>query len=378
MKSLQAYVFRQVMIPLLAILGGLVGVAILTQGLNQLDIIVDQRQSTLAFVWVTILSLPQLISLIMPLAVFFAVTYAVNRMHTESEIAVAFAAGVSPWQIVSPVMKLAALAALAHLAVNVLIQPASYREMRETVHQMRTDFAASLVREGEFTTPADGLTFYAREVNAGGVLRDLFIDDRRDADRPTTYTARVGLIVTAGGKPAVVMRQGQIQQPKSDGSVDLLDFDQYTLELGGFIDTDDEYILKPSDRFLAELFFPDLTNHYDQSNARRFLAEGHHRLSSPLLDFTLALIALVGLIAGDFSRRGYGGRIAVAAGLALIVRIFALGIQAACVDEPSLNVVQYIFPLMVSVICLWMLNARQSVPKRRRRGPAPALAGAPP
>lgn len=378
MKSLQAYVFRQVMIPLLAILGGLVGVAILTQGLNQLDIIVDQRQSTLAFVWVTILSLPQLISLIMPLAVFFAVTYAVNRMHTESEIAVAFAAGVSPWQIVSPVMKLAALAALAHLAVNVLIQPASYREMRETVHQMRTDFAASLVREGEFTTPADGLTFYAREVNAGGVLRDLFIDDRRDADRPTTYTARVGLIVTAGGKPAVVMRQGQIQQPKSDGSVDLLDFDQYTLELGGFIDTDDEYILKPSDRFLAELFFPDLTNHYDQSNARRFLAEGHHRLSSPLLDFTLALIALVGLIAGDFSRRGYGARIAVAAGVALIVRIFALGIQAACVDEPSLNVVQYVFPLVVAAICLWMLNARQSVPRRRGAGRTPALAGAAP
>lgn len=372
MKSLQRYVFRQVLIPLLAILGGLAGVAILTQGLNQLDIIVDQRQSTLAFAWVTILSLPQLISLIMPLAVFFAVTYAVNRMHTESEIAVAFAAGVSPWQIVSPVMKLAALAALAHLAVNVLIQPASYREMRETVHAMRTDFAASLVREGEFTTPADGLTFYAREVNAGGVLRDVFIDDRRNADRPTTYTARIGLIVTAGGKPAIVMRQGQIQQPKADGSIDLLDFDQYTLELGGFVDANDEYVLKPSDRFLAELFFPDLTQYYDQVNANKFLAEGHHRLSSPLLDFALALIALVGLIAGDFSRRGYGARIAIAAGLALVVRIFALGIQAACVDDPSLNPAQYAFPLAVCGVALWLLNA----PRLGFRPRAP-LAGAP-
>jgi lipopolysaccharide export system permease protein len=367
MKSLQAYVFRQVAMPLLAILGGLAGVAILTQGLNQLDIIVDQRQSTLAFAWVTLLSLPQLISLIMPLAVFFAVTYAINRMHTESEIAVAFAAGVSPWQIVSPVMKLAAVAALAHLAVNVLIQPASYREMRETVHAMRADFAASLVREGEFTTPADGLTFYAREVQAGGVMRDVFIDDRRNANRPTTYTARIGLIVTAAGKPAVVMRQGQIQQPKADGSIDLLDFDQYTLEMGGFISTDDEYVLKPSDRFLAELFFPDMTHHYDQANAERFKAEGHHRLSSPLLDFALALIALVGLISGDFSRRGYGFRIAVAAGAALVVRIFALGIQAACVDEPSLNPVQYAFPMLVIGVTLWMLNGPQGSPRRAHR-----------
>jgi len=359
MKSLQAYVFRQVMIPLLAILAGLAGVAILTQGLNQLDIIVDQRQSSLAFAWVTLLSLPQLISLIMPLAVFFAVTYAMNRMHTESEIAVAFAAGVSPWQIVSPVLKVAALAALAHLAVNVLVQPASYREMRETVHEMRADFAASLVREGEFTTPAEGLTFYAREVNAGGVLRDVFIDDRRKADRPTTYTARVGLIGKAGGKPVVVMRQGQIQQPKSDGSIDLLDFEQYTLELGGFISTDDEYVLKPSDRFLAELFFPDRTHHYDQRNADKFLAEGHHRLSSPLLDFALALIALVGLIAGDFSRRGYGMRIAVAAGAALAVRLFALGIQAECEDCPELNVLQYLFPLGTMCVAFAMLQAPQ-------------------
>lgn len=374
MKSLQAYVFRQVQLPLLAILGGLAGVAILTQGLNQLDIIVDQRQSTLAFAWVTILSLPQLISLIMPLAVFFAVTYAVNRMHTESEIAVAFAAGVSPWQIVSPVMKLAAIAAVAHLAVNVIVQPASYRERRETVHEMRSDFAASLVREGEFTTPADGLTFYAREVNAGGVLRDVFIDDRRNVNRPTTYTARVGLIGKSAGKPVVVMRRGQIQQPKSDGSIDLLDFDQYTLELGGFIDTDEEYILKPSDRFLAELFFPDRTHHYDQRNADRFLAEAHHRLSSPLLDFTLALIGLVGLIAGDFSRRGYGLRIAIAAGAALVVRFTALGIQAACIDDPSLNALQYVFPLVVSGGALWMLNAPQRASPRLR----PAMAGASP
>lgn len=373
MKSLQAYVFRQVLLPLLAILGGLAGVAILTQGLNQLDIIVDQRQSTLAFAWVTILSLPQLISLIMPLAVFFAVTYAMNRMHTESEIAVAFAAGVSPWQIVSPVMKLAALAALTHLAVNVIVQPASYRERRETVHEMRSDFAASLVREGEFTTPADGLTFYAREVQAGGVLRDVFIDDRRNANRPTTYTARVGLIGKSAGKPVVVMRRGQIQQPKSDGSVDLLDFDQYTLELGGFIGAEEEYVLKPSDRYLAELFYPDLTHHYDQRNRDRFLAEAHHRLSSPLLDFALALIALVGLIAGDFSRRGYGFRIAVAAGVALVVRISALGIQAACIDDPALNPLQYAFPVVVCGAALWLLNAPQGAP-RRRRAPAGARA----
>jgi lipopolysaccharide export system permease protein len=165
------------------------------------------------------------------------------------------------------------------------------------------------------------------------------------------------------------MRQGQIQQPKPDGAVDLLDFDEYTLELGAFVAPEDDYVLKPSDRFLAELFYPDETNFYDQRNADRFLAEGHHRLSSPLLDPALALIALAGLLAGDFSRRGYGRRIAVAAGVALIVRIVALGIQAACVDEPALNPLQYAFPLLVAGAAFWMLQAPR---KSARRVPVAA------
>jgi methionyl-tRNA formyltransferase len=44
---------------LLAILGGLTGLALLTQGLAQLDTIVDDRRSGLAFLWITLLAVPQ-------------------------------------------------------------------------------------------------------------------------------------------------------------------------------------------------------------------------------------------------------------------------------------------------------------------------------
>jgi lipopolysaccharide export system permease protein len=356
MTALQWYIFRQVAAPLLAILSGLALVAILTQGLNQLDIIVDQRQSALAFAWITLLSMPLLLSLIMPLAVFFAVMYTVNRMHTENEVAVSFAAGASPWQIAVPVLRIATLAALAHLAVNVLIQPASYREMRETVHALRSDFAAALVREGEFTTPADGLTVYARSVGAGGIMSDVFINDSRNAEKPTTYTAESGLVVSAEGVPAVVLRSGQIQQPRADGGVNLLDFDQYTLEFAEFAQPADEYVLKSSDRFLSGLFLTDPTYFHDQRNADEFLAEGHNRIASILLNPALALVALAGLLGGDFSRRGYGSRIAVASLAALATRVAAIGIQAACEDDPPLNILQYMFPIIAGGTALYVMG----------------------
>jgi lipopolysaccharide export system permease protein len=367
MNTLESYIFRQALGPLFAVLAALAAVAILTQGLDKLSMIATNQSSGLAFAWVTILTLPQLISLILPLALFFAVAYAMNRMHSESETVVAYAAGVSYARIAKPIMRLAIAAMVAHLAVVVLVQPASYREMRKTVYAVRADIASALVREGAFTFPAEGLTLYARERGPDGEMRDMLVHDDRPR-RPLTYTARRGAVVMLNGKPAVDMRDGQIQRQNSDGAVEVLDFDQYVLQLGDFFDAPEEFYLKPSDRFLFELFKPDLTHFFDQRWYNRLLAEGHYRLAAPLLNPALALIALAGLLGGDFSRRGYGLRLALAAVAALLVRLGALAIQAASAENPSLNPLQYALPLSVCLVAGWMLmTARPGKPRLKWR-----------
>jgi lipopolysaccharide export system permease protein len=364
MNTFAAYVFRQALGPLLAILGALAAIAILTQGLNQLDLIVANREAGLAFAWVTFLAVPQLVSLILPLAVFFAVAYALNRMQTESEVAVVYGAGVSRRRIARPIMQLAVLAALGHLAINCVIQPWALKGRRETLYAVRTDVASSLVREGAFTFPSDDLTIYARERGGGGQMRDIMIDDARGS-RPLTYTARTGAVAMIDGKPAMVMRDGQIQRMREDGVVEVLDFDRHTVPLGDFFEDDETFVLKESDRTLFELFFPDLTSHYEQRNVARYLAEGHARLSSPLLNIALAMIALAGALVGEFSRRGYMRRLMIAAGAALIVRLAAIALQAAAIDEPSLNPLQYALPLGAAFIANVMIGQRAGRIKRR-------------
>jgi|CXWL01.1.fsa_nt_gi lipopolysaccharide export system permease protein len=373
MNTFSTYVFRQALGPLLAILGALAAIAILTQGLNQLDIIVTNRRAGFAFAWVTILALPQLISLILPMAVFIAVVYALNRMQDDSEIAVLYGAGVSRQRIARPIMQLATLAALCHLAINVVIQPAAFKERREVFYELRTDIASSLIEEGSFTFPADDLTLYARERGGGGELRDLLINDARP-EFPITYTARAGAIATitvdGAQAPAIVMRDGQVQRQAEDGTVDVLDFDRYVLQLGSVFDEPELFYLKPSDRTLLELFFPDRTAHYDQHNTGRFTAEAHARLSSPLLNLALASIALAGVLMGEFSRRGYARRIMIAAACALFVRLGALAITAAATDDPAMNLLQYALPLGVMVIAGALLGGKSSRRRRLSMGPS--------
>jgi lipopolysaccharide export system permease protein len=285
-------------------------------------------------------------------------------------VAVLYGAGVSRQRIARPIIQLAVLAALVHLAINVIVQPWAFAERRETFHALRTDIASSLIEEGAFTYPSEDLTLYARERGGGGELRDLLINDARP-EFPITYTARAGAIATIDGVPAVVMRDGQIQRQIEDGTVDVLDFDRYVLQLGDTFEEPELFYLKASDRTLYDLFFPDMTAHYDQQNVPTFLAEAHARLSAPLLSIALAMVALAGVLVGDFSRGGYARRIIIAVVCALIVRLTAVALQAAAAEDPDLNVMQYLLPIAVILAAGALLDGRRA--RRRRFAPGPSV-----
>jgi lipopolysaccharide export system permease protein len=96
MSRFQRYLFRNVLRTLIAIVGGLALIALLTQGLSQIqDTIVQNRQSMLAFLWVSLLATPQIISLLMPIALFIATAAALNVSHRDNEVVISQASGGS-------------------------------------------------------------------------------------------------------------------------------------------------------------------------------------------------------------------------------------------------------------------------------------------
>ena len=197
MRLIERYLFRQLLTPTLLAAAALGAVGLLSQSLGQLDIIIEQRQTAWVFLKVIVLAMPQLLNLILPIAVFVAALVALNRLHAEHELVVCYAAGMSRWRVMAPGMRLAVMATLIGLAVNLWVQPASYRAMREIFYAAKTDLAATLVREGEFTEPAPRLTVYGQTVESDGKIRNLFIHHRTEKGGATTYTAKEGRITAA-------------------------------------------------------------------------------------------------------------------------------------------------------------------------------------
>jgi lipopolysaccharide export system permease protein len=345
MKIIERYLFRQLLGPTLGTVAALCGVAMLGQGLSTFDVIVEQRQSAGVFLQLVLLALPQVAVMILPICLFVGGLLAFNRLHTEQEIVVCFAGGMTRWRVIAPAMRLAAFAAVASLAVNLFVQPLAYRTMRDKLFTVKTDLVATLIREGEFTHPANGLTVYAQSSDAAGRLRNVIINERREDGTDTTFSAAEGRIAEQDGRPALFLRYGTNNEINRQGVLNVLAFDEYVFDLSPYLNNDERIHYKISDRYLHELVFPDLRQEWERNNRSKMLTEANYRLSSPLYCFAFTLMAIAAVIGGGFSRVGYTRRILAFGGVAAVVRIVGFGVQGACNEAPWLNVLQYLIPL---------------------------------
>ena len=376
MRLIDRYLLRQLLGPTLVAAAALSAVALLSQSLSALDLIVNQRQSALVFLKITLLATPQLINMILPIAVFVATVVTLNRLHTEQEIVVCFAGGMSRWRVISPAMRLAATIAVAALLLNLWVQPLAYRTMREALFEIRTDLASTLVREGEFTEPVPGLTVYAQDVDGTGEMHNLFINQVRENGGSTTYMANSGRIVRRGGESVLLLRDESTQEFSARGVLNYMTNTEYPFVLSALNATDELIHYKPSDRYLHELFFPDLQQPWERKNRKALLAEGHARIATPLFNIAAMAMALSAILGSGFSRLGYGRRMAVIGGVAIFVRILGFVAQSAAESNVWINALQYLIPLGATVYALGSVFRQRAtrVPGlTRRRRPAATL-----
>ncbi len=363
MTLLQRYFWTQALWPLVLSLTALALLALLTQSLQTLDLIVENRQSAMTFFYITILALPQLIAVIMPLAVFMAVLYALNRLNSDSEMIVAKASGVSPWQIASPVMRLGVFAMIIHFVLNLWAQPYSFREMRSEILKVKTDIASQMVRAGEFVTPTPGLTLYAREIHSDGAMQDVLIYDERDEAVETMHTAKSGFITKNGNSARLTLENGNVQQKLPNGSFDLIAFENYQIDLTDIMTDDTALRLKASDRYLHELLRPNPREYISGKFRRALAAEGHSRIATPFYNLALVMLALCFMVRGQHQRLGYGRRIMICAALGFTLRLSGFGLASAAESKPAMNWAQYALP--ISII---MCSALYLLRRRRMRG----------
>jgi lipopolysaccharide export system permease protein len=293
-------------------------------------------------------------ALILPFALFCAVLYALNRLYTESELVVIWAAGFSRWAVAGPVIVIAIATAGAAYAFNLYFMPAGMREMKDRVFEIRADLVNTFVREGAFTSPVDGLTVYVGERN-GGQIKGILVHDARNPKSVATYMAQQGTLAQTPQGPRLIMDNGNVQWLEGgEGRLKILNFEKYTFDLGQFDKQRDTATRESSERFLDELLHPEANVTPAQRN--KFFAEAHNRLSAPLYCLVFALIAVTALVGGTFNRRGYGGRIALSMVAVLAARLPGIALQRLVDANPKMVFIMYAWPAIWIIVLIALLS----------------------
>lgn len=332
------------------------------------DRLIADGQPASVFLEFTLLSLPNVIRMVLPLAAFAAAIYVTNRLSTESELVVMQATGYSPWRLARPVIIFGLLVGTFMLALAHYLVPASLEELRFRENEISGSLSSQLLREGEFMNPSEGVTFYIREITPEGVLKDVFLSDGRSDDKTTIYTSVDGFLVNEESGPKLVMVNG-IAQTFNDAerTLNKTKFTDFSYNISSLLKSPDALFKSLDQRStIALLTATEEISKVSGQTVGRVLEEAHGRFNQALLCVIAPLIGFSTLLIGGFSRFGIGRQIMGAVLLLVLVKL----VESAVTDPVRANAdlwpliyAQSIFGLGAAMLMLYLA----AKPKRRKR-----------
>ena len=293
------------------------------------DRLIGDGQSALVFLEFTALGLPKLITTVLPIAAFAGAVYVTNRMSGESEMTVLQSTGSSPWRLARPVLVYGLCVAAMMSVLTHFLVPMSQAQLSQRETEISQNVTASLLREGQFLHPTENVTFYTRVIDADGVLRDVFLSDRRNPAEGVIYTAAEAYLVRNGEGTTLIMVDGMAQRlERAEKRLATATFRDFSFDISSLVnETEGDALSVPN--LTTPYLLRDWPGIAVQTAGPGVIAEEvHARFAQPLFCVVAALVGFATLLAGGFSRFGVWREIVIA--FALLIAID--GIRGALVN----------------------------------------------
>lgn len=412
MGRLDRYIFTTAAVAFLGVVVVLAGMIWATQALRQLDLVTSQGQTIIAFVAITSLTMPTLVAVISPAALFIATAYTLLKLNGDSEIVVMAAAGMSPWRLLRPLIILALLVSAFCAMLAVHLVPASLATFREQVTKVRADVVSFVAQPGRFVNLSQGLVFHVRERAANGVMRGIFINDARERE-VSTYLADRGQIVESNAGIFLVLENGAIHRrgaplidkDRPDGANPLnpgagkaalapaatpaaaspsatrppasgpataadkerdkdkpsnssvVEFQRYAFDLSSLApDTKRGLEIKPMERPLSFVLNPPEQDMYVRFFPGRYREELHKRLSAGLYPLAFFFIAAAALSRPRTTRQSRGAALTAIIPAMGAVQIGNFAIAGQLKTQAAAVPLIYLLPIVTVLICAMVIQ----------------------
>ena len=337
------------------------------------DRLIGDGQSALVFLEFTSLGLPKLIATILPIAAFAASVYVTNRMMGESEMTVLQSTGSGPWRLARPVFAYGVCVALMMTMLTHFLVPMAQSQLSFRENEIAQNVTARLLTEGTFLHPAKNVTFYTRQIDADGVLRDVFLSDRRDPTEGVIYTAAEAYLVRNGDGTTLIMVDGLAQRlGVVDKRLSTAKFRDFSFDISTLVNKS-----VSGSQTVRNMSTPALFNDWAQiqtstGQTRGVIAEEFHsRFAQPIFCIIAAMIGFSTLMLGGYSRFGVWREVVISFGL-LITIDFIRGVMVKPVHGNTAMWPLMYLPAFVGAILvlgmLWQASHPNWLRRLRKKG----------
>ena len=372
MGRFDRYVFSQ----LLRVFGFfalvLVGVYWINRAAVLLDRYLTDGQGGGLVFQLTLLSLPSIMLLVLPVAGFVAAVYVTNRLHSDSELVVVQATGYSAVRLVRPFLAFGILLALLLSLLGHVIVPISMSRLAALEQELAEAISSRLIVPGAYQNPTDGVTVYVRSIEPDGTLMGLLVNDRRERDYETTYVAHRALLIRHEDGPRLVMFDGMAQTLNQvTERLSITEFEDFTVALNDLVSTPGQQRLD-----YRSLSTPVLLAASEETvaatgrSADALRREGNLRISQALLAIGAVVAGYAALMVGGFSRFGLSRQMVFAVLLVVGTKLVdnaAIDKAKSTADAQFMVYAAPVFALVVCAALLAIADGRLGIPFRRRR-----------
>lgn len=270
--------------------------------LKFIDLILKSRESFSTFFRLSLLAIPDLVTILLPLTIVLGIVSVYTRLQNDNELPSLSACGYNPWALAKPALTVGLLGTFLVYFINVFVLHSSFRQIRDVEHRLKNTLPNLMVKQGVFNTFGD-LTIYVQRKKGKQHLEGVLAYGRQKGDMPYTMIAQEGNFFVKDGRPTLVLRSGNRQTQDKDGRLSIVYFDETVVDLSEPTQDKAERPKKPYELSLKELAFQ--TRQSDSPESRqRLVAEAFQRLITPWYSLIFAALVLACFFRQEFRRGG--------------------------------------------------------------------------
>ena len=179
------------------------------QAVNYMDFITEDGHSLSIYFKYTLLSLPKILSRILPFIFFISVFYNLVKLENNNELLVYWTYGVTKLKFINILFTFSLLFLLIQVLLNILVVPLTLDKGRDYIKKSDLEFFPSLIKEKKFIDTVSDLTIFVDKINNKGELVNIFLKDQIEDKESQIIHAKKGILQKQNGKNFLVLIDGE-------------------------------------------------------------------------------------------------------------------------------------------------------------------------